>query len=208
MTPYGVNCRSQYGSGLEAGLLRAVRARPAAAPDTHEIPIRDAAAKSIERHRSACLFLRFAVLVVCFHAGASEVRRAVDLRWSHVAFEAVPQFSGRSVPIGSSDIVPHVCKCEVPEDAEARLMGLPERSLCIGVALFGSSAVPTNRMGRASGLSEPNPRTAEKLARIERAIIEGAVHVLEKQVRRPARRGWVNRAAILQTVGLQAVRYR
>ena len=75
----------------------------------------------------------------------------------------------------------------------------------------------------ASGTAEPDPRTAEELARIERAIIEGAVEVLdeygglqaamqrsvalEKEARRQPRRATIHRASAWRTVRLQGVRY-
>ena len=76
----------------------------------------------------------------------------------------------------------------------------------------------------ASGAGEPAAGTAKELARIERAIIEGAVHVLEEfgglqaamkrsvalenQARRRPRPGSVDRTATWQTVRLRGVRYR
>ena len=75
-----------------------------------------------------------------------------------------------------------------------------------------------------SGPAEPDARTAEELARIERAIIEGAVHVLEEfgglqaamkrsvalenRARRRPRRASVSRAATWRTIRLQGARYR
>lgn len=75
-----------------------------------------------------------------------------------------------------------------------------------------------------SGPGEPDADAAEELARIERAIIEGAVDVLEEfgglqaamkhsvaleeQTLRRPRRGSVSRAATWQTMRLQGARYR
>ena len=76
----------------------------------------------------------------------------------------------------------------------------------------------------ASDPGEPDAGTAEELARIERAINDGAVHVLEEfgglqaamkrsvaleqQARRRPRLGSVSRAATWQTMRLQEVRHR
>ena len=75
----------------------------------------------------------------------------------------------------------------------------------------------------ASGTAEPDPMMARELARIERAIIEGAVEILdeygglqaamqksvalEKEARRQPRRATIHRASAWRTVRLQGVRY-
>ena len=73
------------------------------------------------------------------------------------------------------------------------------------------------------GPAEPDPTVAEELARIERAILEGAVEILdeygglqaalqrsvalEKEARRQPRRAMIHRASAWRTVRLQGVRY-
>ena len=73
------------------------------------------------------------------------------------------------------------------------------------------------------GPAEPDPKTAKELARIERAILEGAVEILdeygglqaamqksvalEKEARRQPRRAMIHRASAWRTVRLQGVRY-
>ena len=75
----------------------------------------------------------------------------------------------------------------------------------------------------ASGTAELDPMVARELARIERAIIEGAVEILdeygglkaamqksvalEKEARRQPRRATIHRASAWRTVRLQGVRY-
>ena len=75
-----------------------------------------------------------------------------------------------------------------------------------------------------SGTGEPDPAIRDELARIERAILQGAAHVLEefgglqaalkrsvaleKEARRRLRQGSVDRTATWQTVRLRGVRYR
>ncbi len=77
---------------------------------------------------------------------------------------------------------------------------------------------------RPCGPGGPDPATAGELARIEQAIIDGDLDILEefgglqaamkhsvaleKQARRQARRGSIRRAAVWQTERLQGVRYR
>ena len=75
----------------------------------------------------------------------------------------------------------------------------------------------------ASGTADPDPMVARELARIERAIIEGAVEILdeygglqaamqksvalEKEALRQPRRATIHRASAWRTVRLQGVRY-
>ena len=75
----------------------------------------------------------------------------------------------------------------------------------------------------ASGTAEPDPMVARELARIERAIIDGAVEILdeygglqaamqksvalEREARRQPRRATIHRADAWRTVRLQGVRY-
>ena len=75
-----------------------------------------------------------------------------------------------------------------------------------------------------SGLGQPDPAIREELERIERAILHGAVQILEefgglqaamkrsvtleKRARRQAGRGSIHRGMAWQTVRLQGVRYR
>ena len=71
---------------------------------------------------------------------------------------------------------------------------------------------------------KPDPEIGEELARIERAILQGEVHILEefgglqaalkrsialeRQARRQAQRGLIDRGIVWQTVRLQGARYR
>ena len=82
----------------------------------------------------------------------------------------------------------------------------------------------TRGWAEPSGPVEPDAGVREELARIERAILKGAVHVLEefgglqaalkrsialeKQARRRAGRGSIDRSVGWQTVRLQGARYR
>ncbi len=82
----------------------------------------------------------------------------------------------------------------------------------------------TRGWAEAGGRGQPDPGIAEELARIERAILQGAVHILEEfgglqaalkrsialesQARRQARIGSIDRGIVWQTVRLQGARYR
>ena len=82
----------------------------------------------------------------------------------------------------------------------------------------------TRGWAEPSGRAEPEAGPAEELARIERAILQGAVHVLEefgglqaalkrsvaleKQARRPGGRGSIDRGTVWRAERLARVRYR
>ncbi|MDE2979834.1 MAG: hypothetical protein OXU74_01445 [Gemmatimonadota bacterium] len=82
----------------------------------------------------------------------------------------------------------------------------------------------TRGWSEPGGHGEPDPGIAEELARIEGAILDGAVHVLEeygglqaalkrsialeREASRPVRRGSIDRGSVWQTARLQGARYR
>ncbi|WP_420449784.1 hypothetical protein [Candidatus Palauibacter sp.] len=82
----------------------------------------------------------------------------------------------------------------------------------------------TRGWAEPSGHRKPDPEIREELARIERAILQGAVHILEEfgglqaalkrsialesQARRQGGRGSIDRGIVWQTVRLQGARYR
>ena len=82
----------------------------------------------------------------------------------------------------------------------------------------------TRGWAEPTGHRKPDSEIREELARIERAILQGAVHILEEfgglqaalkrsialesQARRQARRGSIDRGIVWQTVRLQGARYR
>ncbi len=82
----------------------------------------------------------------------------------------------------------------------------------------------TRGWAEPTGHGKPDAEIREELARIERAILQGAVHILEEfgglqaalkrsialesQARRQARRGSIDRGIVWQTVRLQGARYR
>ncbi len=109
-----------------------------------------------------------------------------------------------------------------------RALGMLGRS--VEVIAVARTSRETDRAGKvvrhwteASGPAEPDPTVARELARIERAIIEGAVEVLDgygglqaamhrsvalqKEARRQSRRAMIHRASAWRTVRLQGVRY-
>ena len=82
----------------------------------------------------------------------------------------------------------------------------------------------TRGWAEAGGRGEPDPGIQEELVRIERAILQGAVHILEEfgglqaalkrsitlesRARRQARPGSIDRGIVWQTTRLQGARYR
>ncbi len=82
----------------------------------------------------------------------------------------------------------------------------------------------THGWAEPTGRGKPDTEIREELARIERAILQGAVHILEefgglqaalkrsialeKRAHRQARRGSIDRGIVWQTVRLQGARYR
>ena len=98
----------------------------------------------------------------------------------------------------------------------------------VAVARTGRELERARRVTRGwaepGGAGDPDPDTREELARIERAILQGAVHILEefgglqaalkrsvaleKQARRPGGCGSIDRGVAWRTERLASVRYR